>query len=175
MDDQGFPMIMLSTYNMPVFNRFRAQIRGYQDSPNFLFDTYPKDEFIEKKTASIYVSHRFKCFGPTRMMEALLGAYPGLHAEYTLLHQHTFETNLPGRPDRAGDAILVLGGHHFLDKLSRYPEEFVFHISRRWRFTIKGGPRKPHDVTKYELERAAFDLRFSRELSTRISPTAGAP
>ena len=160
---------------MSVFNRFREQIRRFTGNPDCIFDTYAKQDFIEKKTASIYVSHRFKAFGPARMMEALLGAYPGLHTEYMLLHRHVFETNLPGRPDRAGDSILVLGGPHFLEKLSRYPEEFVFHISRRWRFTIKGGPRKQHDVTKFELDRAAFDLKYSRELSKRISPIAGAP
>ena len=56
------------------------------------------------------------------MMDSLFGDYPEIHSEYTILHRHVFDTNLPGRPKREGDAILVMGGAEFLDKLSHYPE-----------------------------------------------------
>ena len=98
-------------------------------------------------------------------MDGLINDYPALHSEYTILHRHTFDENLPGRPKRMGDAILILGGQQFLEKLSVFPEEYVFHINRHWRFTIRGGPRKPHQVTPEELERAAHDITFSREFA----------
>ena len=92
-------------------------------------------------------------------------------SEYTILHRHTFETNLPGKPKREGDAILILGGEEFLDKLANYPEDFVFHINLHWRFTIRGGPRNPHNVSQDDLDHAAYSLNYSRELSQKISPT----
>ena len=154
---------------MCIRDRFREEIRSY-DAPNHKFDTFAKEEFIEKKTASIYVPRRFSCFGPQMTIESLMEDYPGLHSEFTILHRHVFEENIPGRPKRQGDSILIIGGPFFLERLSYYPEEFVFHINRQWKFTVRGGPRKPHTITQEELEIAAMDLRYSRNLSKKIAP-----
>ena len=51
------------------------------------------------------------------------------------------EDRTPGRRSRIGDAIAVFGGADFLSKLSAYSEDHVFHLSKRWRITIKGGQR----------------------------------
>ena len=155
-----------------MFNRFRAEIRNYNEIADVTFDTFARDEFIEKRTASIYIPRRFKCFGPQLTIESLMSDYPGLHSEFVILHRHVFEEDIPGRPKREGDCILIIGGPHFLEKLSFYPEEFVFHINRQWKFTVRGGPRKPHTVTQQELDRAANDLKYSRELSKQIAPVA---
>ena len=169
-DDQGFPIITLSTVNMTLFNRFRQSIRTYNDDPGYIFDTYAKEEFMEKRTVSIYISRRFARFSPQIMLQALINDYPVLCSEYTILHRHIFDENIPGRPKREGDAILILGGPQFLEKMSYFPEEYVFHINAHWRFTIRGGPRKTHSVSSEDIERIARDRNYSREFAKSIIP-----
>ena len=101
---------MIRTITTEVFNQIRDGIRAYAELPGHLFDTFAKDDFIEKKTATIYVPKRFARFGHDMLFSALLNDYPGLHSEYTVLHRHVFSDDVPGRPKRKGDAILVCGG-----------------------------------------------------------------
>ena len=78
---------------------------------------------------------------------------------------------MPGKPNRIGDYILVVGGEPFLEKLARYPEKYVFHINSYWRFTIRGGTRNPMPISDDDLDHVARSMDFSRELSETISPT----
>ena len=170
-DDQGFSFITLNTFNMDIFNTFRAGVRNYSEIPGFTLDTFSKSEFIEKKTATIYVPQRFGRFGARRLFRTLVHVYPGLAARYEIFHRHEFKENIPGRPNHIGDSILVVGGPDFLEKLANYPEKFVFHLNSFWRFTIRGGNRRPTTVTQEDIDRAAFSLEFSREISHTISPS----
>ena len=170
-DDQGFSYVTLNTCNMELFNTFRAGIRAYSEIPGFTLDTFSKAEFAEKKSATIYVPQRFARYGARRLFWTLVHVYPGLAARYEIFHTHVFTENIPGRPKRIGDYILVVGGAEFLDKLANYPEKFVFHLNSFWRFTIRGGNRRPANITDEDIERAAYSLEFSREISHTISPS----
>ena len=171
-DDQGFSSITLCTRNMEIFNLFRAGIRDYMGIPNFTLDTFSRKEFVQKKSATIYVPRRFARFGPRRLFRTLVHVYPGLAARYELFHKHEFTENLPGKPNRIGDFILVVGGEAFLKKLALYPESYVFHINPYWRFTIRGTDRQlAIPISDEDIEHAAHSLEFSRELSHKISPT----
>ena len=170
-DDQGFSYVTLNTCNMELFNAFRAGIRAYSDIPGFTLDTFSKSEFVEQKSATIYVPQRFARYGARRLFRTLVHVYPGLAARYEIYHTHIFKENIPGRPKRIGDYILVVGGEEFMDKLANYPEKFVFHHNSFWRFTIHGGLCRPANITDEEIERAAYSIEFSREISHTISPS----
>ena len=137
---------------MQIFNDIRAGLRNYEGIPGFTLESFSKQEFVEKKSATIYVPQRFARFGPRRLFRSLVHLYPGLAAKYEIFHKQEFTENLPGRPNRIGDYILVVGGEAFLEKLSRYPERYVFHINAYWRFTIRGGVRNPISVSDDDLE-----------------------
>ena len=76
---------------MEVFNRFCQQIRVYAENPEYTYDTFAKQEFIEKKTASIYVSRRFSRFSPQDLMALRraptrpLGKMPILGADISVI------------------------------------------------------------------------------------------
>ena len=169
-DDQRFSSITLNTCNMEMFNLFREGIREYTGIPGFTIGTFSRQEFVEKKSATIYVPQRFARFSPRRLFRSLVHFYPGIAARYEIYHKQEFTENIPGRPKRIGDYILVVGGSAFLEKLSRYPEAFVFHINPYWRFTIRGGERNPVPISADDLDHAARSLDFSRKLSETISP-----
>ena len=159
---------------MEVFNLFRAGIRDYRGIPGHTVDTFSRQEFVEKKSATIYVPKRFARFGPRRLFRTLVHVYPGLAARYEIFHKQEFTENVPGKPNRIGDYILVVGGEPFLEKLARYPEKYVFHINSYWRFTIRGGSRNPVPISADDLDHVARSMEFSRELSETISPTTQA-
>ena len=157
---------------MEIFHLIRAGIRDYVGIPDFTLDTFSKRKFVQKKSATIYVPRRFARFGPRRLFRTLVHVYPGLAAKYEIFHKHEFTENLPGKPNRVGDFILVVGGEDFLRKLALYPERYVFHINPYWRFTIRGIDRAPHTpISDADIEHAARSLEFSRELSHSISPS----
>ena len=85
-DDQGFSTITLNTCNMAIFNEITAGLRNYEGITGFTLETFYKQEFIEKKSATIYVPQRFARFGPRRLFRSLVHLYPGLAAKYEIFH-----------------------------------------------------------------------------------------
>ena len=94
--------------------------------------------------------------------------YPELKTGYTMLHRHIYTENMPGKPDRLGDSIVVVGGDDFMKKLEAIPEGFVFHMNSNWKFTIRGGKRSGN-MTKEELDMAAASAAISEEMSAKIT------
>ena len=94
------------------------------------------------------------------------------------LYMKTFTDNrddwTPGRRSRIGDAVAVFTGPEFLDRISKYSEDTVFHLSKRWRITIKGGRRVSDGDLQSEAERssAQFSPHFARDLMANLSTEA---
>ena len=87
-----------------------------------------------------------------------------------MLHSVVLEST-PDRPNRGGDRIMVLESEDMLQKLSLFPEEFMFHVNAHWRITIKGGERHPEPMSAATLARVARDAEYSMEMARTITGT----
>ena len=61
-DEQGFSLITLSTYNQTIFNQIRENIRNYRGIDGYVLETFSGEEFMEKKTITIYIPRRFDTY-----------------------------------------------------------------------------------------------------------------
>ena len=86
------------------------------------------------------------------------------------------DDHVPGKKSRIGDAVAVFTGPDLLAKLSKYDEDHVFHLSKRWRITIKGGQRlgsssNPADVIQ---PTSNFAKKLMNDLSSEAAKEASA-
>ena len=131
---------------MSLFGAIRQAIRDYTGSPGLSFETYSRAFFMKQNAATIYITKKNKIYVPSAIIRFLFDKYPDLISDYSFLYMKTYDEDredwIPGRRSRIGDAIAVFGGSDFMSKLSAYKEDHVFHLSKRWRITIKGGQRR---------------------------------
>ena len=137
--------ITLNTENIRLFGVIRQAIRDYTESPGYAFETYSRAFFMKQNALTIYITKKNKIYVPKAIMRFLFDKYPDMISDYKFLYMKTFDENrddwTPGRRSRIGDAIAVFTGPDLLSKISKYDEDHVFHLSKRWRITIKGGQR----------------------------------
>ena len=112
-------------------------------------------------------------------MRFLFDKYPDMISDYKFLYMKTFDENrddwAPGRKSRIGDAIAVFTGPDLLAKVAKYDEDHVFHLSKRWRITIKGGQRhgaRPQMGNAGDQSTAQFSANFANDLMRNLSPEA---
>ena len=108
-ETSGIATVTLSTINLDLFYAVIDAIQAYKGVPDQVFVIYSKFEYVNHNTATIYVPKRFKRYGHRRIMRMLFSKYPRLALNYTLLLEHTFTEDIPGRRSRIDDQILVLG------------------------------------------------------------------
>ena len=149
--EKGITTITLCTENMRLFGEIRQAIRGYNGTPGFSYETYSRAFFKQQNAVIIYITKKNKIYVPSAIIRFLFDKYPDLISDYTFLYMKTYDEDredlAPGRRSRIGDAIAVFGGADFLSKIAAYNEDHVFHLSKRWRITIKGGQRNGSAMT----------------------------
>ena len=143
--EKGIATITLCTEDMRMFDLIRREIRNYTGSAGWAFETYSRAFFMKQNAVTIYITKKNKIYVPSAIIRFLFDKYPDLISNYSFLYMKTYdqdrEDHVPGRRSRIGDAIAVFGGADFLSKIAAYSEDHVFHLSKRWRITIKGGQR----------------------------------
>ena len=102
-----------------------------------------------------------------------------MRCDAKFLYLKKFDTNRedwsPGKKSRIGDAIAVYTGPELLERISRYSEDFVFKLSKRWKITIKGGRRNADaELRQNDMESssATFTTKFARDLMANLSSEA---
>ena len=138
-DQNDICCVCLSTINMPVFNTFRQLIRDYVGLDGYIWETFSKMAFMKPNAATIYVAKRNRRYIHRRLFREIFRNSPRLLCDYIYMYKHTFNEDLPGKPKRKGDSIIVIGGEDFMDKLSRFPEGQSFYVNDDWSPMIRGG------------------------------------
>ena len=134
---------------------------------------------MKQNAVTIYVTKQNKVYVPEAMIRFLFDRYPEMRCDTKFLYMKTFTDNrddwTPGKRSRIGDAIAVFTGPDFLERISRYSKDFVFHLSKRWRITIKGGRRvNDGDGVQNDANQssAQFSETFARKLMANLSTEA---
>ena len=142
-------------------------------------ETSDKIKSLQQDDAlTIYVQRHNKGYLPKGMLRFLFDNYPDLISDYEILYMKRLDTNRPiGQRSRIGDYIVVIGGEDILSKIARYPEDHVFHLSKRWRITIKGGrwngtPGSSDSDPTRSHSTASFQSSFASKLMANLSSEA---
>ena len=172
--EKGITTITLCTENMQLFGKIRQAIREYNGTPGFSFETYSRAFFMKQNAVTIYITKKNKIYVPSAIIRFLFDKYPDLISDYSFLYMKTYDEDrddlAPGRRTRIGDAIAVYGGADFLSKIAAYQEDHVFHLSKRWRITIKGGHR--NGATESTDSQISPNSKFAEQLMKNLSSEA---
>ena len=97
--------------------------------------------FMKRNAATIYVAKRHRRYIHRRLFREIFRERPALFSNYTFFHKFTFTEDIPGKPRRKDDSIIVVGGDEFMEKLAQFPEDEKFFVNDDWSPTIRGGNR----------------------------------
>ena len=135
---------------------------------------------MKQNAITIYVTKQNKIYLPKAITRFLFDRYPDLKCDLKFLHMKTFTDNRDDwdptkQRSRIGDVVAVYTGTEFMERIAKYSEDFVFHLSKRWRITIKGGKRDSDaDPPSSGLNHssAQFSTNFARNLMANLSTEA---
>ena len=173
----GITTVTLNTENLQLFSLVRKAIRQYTGQPGYCFETYSRAFFMKQNAVTIYITKQNLVFVPKAIMRFLFDQYPDMRCDAKFLYLKKFDTNredwTPGKKSRIGDAIAVYTGPELLERISRYSEDHVFKLSKRWKITIKGGRRNVDaGLQASEASSATFTTNFARDLMANLSEVA---
>ena len=127
---------------------------------------------MKQNALTIYVPRQFKWAVFMPMMRKLFDNYHSLISDFNHLYTMTFTEDRPDRrPEqrsRIGDKIVVIGGRDIMDKIHPFPENFIFHLTDRWKITIKGGRRVGDELSPDDLDLVRGSASFSRSFSEKL-------
>ena len=166
----------MDTKNLTLFNLVRQKIRDYNEISGVSFDTYERSAFVAQLGITMYIPSQYKMMPIKLIVGIIQKNYPQLNHPYKIIEKSTFTSEGPGFKggrSRIGDQIILLeGSRPFMEGLAKFPESFLFDVSRSWKVTLRGGKRADSQGSKDADDMSNFSEQFRTSVLVDSAGTA---